>query len=213
MNGIIKGTALAYGANIDTDQIYPGGYLDLTDPELVAQHAMERVDSDFVKEVKSGDMIVAGTNFGCGSSREHAAVTLKASGIAVMLAESFARIFYRNAINLGLPLLMCPGIANLVKRGDMLSVDLSAGTVINLTSGATVMAQPLSAYIMAILENGGVKPMIRKKRGSSHQGDGRSGLEQDGLQGSSDEEDSYGFSWRRGSYFNFQISCRSRWSG
>lgn len=162
---IIKGTAFVYGANIDTDQIYPGSYLDLTDPELVARHAMERVDPDFVKEVKSGDMIVAGTNFGCGSSREHAAVALKASGIAVVLAESFARIFYRNAINLGLPLLVCPGIANLVKRGDMLSVELAAGSVINLTSGATAAAQPLSAYVMAILENGGVKPMIRKEMG------------------------------------------------
>jgi 3-isopropylmalate/(R)-2-methylmalate dehydratase small subunit len=165
MNGVIRGTAFVYGANIDTDQIYPGGYLDLTDPEVVAQHAMERVDPDFVKEVKPGDMIVADTNFGCGSSREHAAVTLKASGIAVVLAESFARIFYRNAINLGLPLLVCPGIASLVKRGDRLSVDLAAGTVTNLTTSATAAAQPLSAYVMAILENGGVKPMIRKQRG------------------------------------------------
>jgi 3-isopropylmalate/(R)-2-methylmalate dehydratase small subunit len=165
MNGVIKGKAFVYGANIDTDQIYPGGYLDLTDPEVVAQHAMERVDPDFVKEVKPGDLIVAATNFGCGSSREHAAVTLKASGIAVVLAESFARIFYRNAINLGLPLLVCPGIANRVKRGDLLSVDMAAGTVINLTTGASATAQPLSAYVMAILENGGVKPMIRKQRG------------------------------------------------
>lgn len=165
MNSVIKGTAFVYGTNIDTDQIYPGGYLDLTDPELVARHAMERVDPDFVKEVKQGDMIVAGTNFGCGSSREHAAVTLKASGIAVVLADSFARIFYRNAINLGLPLLVCPGIANLVKRGDLLSVDLATGKVVNQTSGATATSQPLSAYVMDILENGGVKPMIRKQRG------------------------------------------------
>jgi 3-isopropylmalate/(R)-2-methylmalate dehydratase small subunit len=165
MVGMIKGRVFVYGDNIDTDQIYPGGYLDLTDPELVAQHAMERVDPDFVKEVKPGDMIVAGANFGCGSSREHAAVTLKASGIAAVLAESFARIFYRNAINLALPLLVCPGIASLVKRGDLLSVDLAVGTVINLISGATAVAQPLSAYVMAILENGGVKPMIRKQRG------------------------------------------------
>jgi 3-isopropylmalate/(R)-2-methylmalate dehydratase small subunit len=165
MNGVITGRAFVYGANIDTDQIYPGGYLDLTDPELVAQHAMERVDPDFVKEVKPGDMIVAGANFGCGSSREHAAVTLKASGIAAVLAESFARIFYRNAINLGLPLLVCPGIVNLVKRGDLLSVDMAAGTLINQSTGASVKAQPLSAYVMAILESGGVKPMIRKQRG------------------------------------------------
>lgn len=165
MNGIIRGTAFVYGANIDTDQIYPGGYLDLTDPELVAKHAMERVDPDFVKEVKPGDMIVAATNFGCGSSREHAAVALKASGIAVVLAESFARIFYRNAINLGLPLLVCPGLAGRVTRGDVLSVDMAAGTVINQTTGAAAAAQPLSAYVMAILENGGIKPMIRKERG------------------------------------------------
>jgi 3-isopropylmalate/(R)-2-methylmalate dehydratase small subunit len=165
MEGVIKGKAFVYGANIDTDQIYPGGYLDLTDPGLVAKHAMERVDPDFVNEVKSGDMIVAGTNFGCGSSREHAAVTLKASGIAAVLAESFARIFYRNAINLGLPLLVCPGIANLVKRGDLLSVDMVTGRVVNRSSGATATAQPISEYVMAILENGGVKPMIRKQRG------------------------------------------------
>lgn len=166
MNGfVITGAAFVYGANVDTDQIYPGGYLDLTDPELVARHAMERVDPGFVKEVRPGDMIVAGANFGCGSSREHAAVTLKASGIAAVLAESFARIFYRNAINLGLPLLVCPGIASLVKRGDRLSVDLAVGTVTNGSTGATAAAQPLSAYVMAILENGGVKPMIRKQRG------------------------------------------------
>jgi 3-isopropylmalate/(R)-2-methylmalate dehydratase small subunit len=165
MNGIITGRAFVYGANIDTDQIYPGGYLDLTDPERVAEHAMERVDPDFAKEVKPGDMIVAATNFGCGSSREHAAVTLKASGIGAVLAESFARIFYRNAINLGMPLLVCPGISKRVKRGDMLSVDLAAGKVTNQTTGASVAAQPLSAYVMAILENGGVKPMIRKQQG------------------------------------------------
>jgi 3-isopropylmalate/(R)-2-methylmalate dehydratase small subunit len=163
MNGVITGRAFVYGANIDTDQIYPGGYLDLTDPGLVAEHAMERVDPDFVKEVKPGDMIVAGANFGCGSSREHAAVTVKASGIAAVLAESFARIFYRNAVNLGLPLLVCPGISKQVKRGDLLSVDMAAGTVSNLTTGASATAQPLSAYVMAILENGGIKPMIRKE--------------------------------------------------
>jgi 3-isopropylmalate/(R)-2-methylmalate dehydratase small subunit len=159
MNGLVTGRAFVYGDNIDTDQIYPGGYLDLTDPELVAGHAMERVDPDFVKEVKPGDMIVAGSNFGCGSSREHAAVTLKTSGIAVVLAESFARI------NLGLPLLVCQGIADMVKRGDFLSVDMAVGKVVNLTSGATVLIQPLSAYVMTILENGGIKPMIRKQRG------------------------------------------------
>jgi 3-isopropylmalate/(R)-2-methylmalate dehydratase small subunit len=170
MNGIIRGRAFVYGANVDTDQIYPGGYLDLTDPELVARHTLERVDPDFVKEVKPGDMIVAATNFGCGSSREHAAVALQASGIAAVLAESFARIFYRNAINLGLPLLVCPGIAKRVRKGDLLSVDLEAGKVVNLTTGETVTAQPLSAYVMAILENGGIRPMIRRQQGLLVQG-------------------------------------------
>jgi 3-isopropylmalate/(R)-2-methylmalate dehydratase small subunit len=170
MDLTISGKAFVYGANVDTDQIYPGGYLDLTDPELVARHAMERVDPGFVKEVKPGDLIVAGTNFGCGSSREHAAVTLKASGIAVVLADSFARIFYRNAINLGLPLLVCPGIAGLVKRGDLLGVDLETGVVTNRTSGAAAAAQPLSPYVMAILQSGGVKPMIRKQRGLPAEG-------------------------------------------
>ncbi|MBW6486532.1 MAG: 3-isopropylmalate dehydratase small subunit [Syntrophobacterales bacterium] len=172
MTGIIRGKAFVYGANIDTDQIYPGGYLDLTDPERVAEHTLERVDPDFVREVKPGDMIVADANFGCGSSREHAAVALKASGIAAVLAESFARIFYRNAINLGLPLLVCPGIASLVKRHDLLSVDPVVGTVINLTTGATATAQPLSAYVSAILMHGGVKPMIRRKMGLLSPADG-----------------------------------------
>lgn len=170
MDRTINGKAFVYGANIDTDQIYPGGYLDLTDPQRVAEHALERVDPDFAKAVRPGDVIVAGTNFGCGSSREHAAVALKASGIAVVLADSFARIFYRNAINLGLPLLVCPGIAGLVKRGDLLSVDLETGAVTNRTSGATAAAQPLSAYVMAILESGGVKRMIRQRRGLSAEG-------------------------------------------
>jgi 3-isopropylmalate/(R)-2-methylmalate dehydratase small subunit len=165
MEGIIRGRAFVYGANVDTDQIYPGGYLDLTDPELVARHAMERVDPDFVKEVEPGDVIVAATNFGCGSSREHAAVTLKAAGITAVLAESFARIFYRNGINLGLPLLVCPGIARGVIRGDVLRVNWSTGSIVNETSGAEFSAQPLSPYVMEILENGGIKPLIRKERG------------------------------------------------
>ncbi|MBI5579280.1 MAG: 3-isopropylmalate dehydratase small subunit [Deltaproteobacteria bacterium] len=165
MKGLITGNAFVYGANVDTDQIYPGGYLDLTDPDKVAQHAMERVDPEFVKEVKAGDIIVAAANFGCGSSREHAAVALKASGIAAVLAESFARIFYRNAINLGLPLLVCPGIAKRVKKGDLLSVDFSEGKVTNQTTGTVAVAQPLSEYVIAILENGGIKPMIKKQHG------------------------------------------------
>ncbi|MDI6725557.1 MAG: 3-isopropylmalate dehydratase small subunit [Smithellaceae bacterium] len=164
MNGAITGRAFVYGANIDTDQIYPGRYLDLTDPDLVSRHALAGVDPDFVREVKAGDMIVAGANFGCGSSREHAVVTLKASGIGAVLAESFARIFYRNAINLGLPLLVCPGIAKGVQRGDLLCVDMAAGKAVNGTTGVTLLVEPLSAYVLAILESGGIKPMIRREQ-------------------------------------------------
>jgi len=166
MNNVIRGKAFVYGANIDTDQIYPGRFLDLTDPELVAQHAMEGADPQFVKEVRPGDIIVAATNFGCGSSREHAAVTLKATGVGAVLAESFGRIFYRNAINLGIPLLVCPGIAKMVKRGDIIAVDLATGSVINETTGATAKAQPLSDYVLEILKNGGIKPMIKAQYGA-----------------------------------------------
>jgi len=166
MNNVIRGKAFVYGANIDTDQIYPGRFLDLTDPELVAQHAMEGADPQFVKEVRPGDIIVAATNFGCGSSREHAAVTLKATGVGAVLAESFGRIFYRNAINLGIPLLVCPGIAKMVKRGDIIAVDLATGSVTNETTGATAKAQPLSDYVLEILKNGGIKPMIKAQYGA-----------------------------------------------
>jgi 3-isopropylmalate/(R)-2-methylmalate dehydratase small subunit len=165
MNKIIKGKAFVYGANIDTDQIYPGRYLDLTDPDVVGQHAMEGADANFVKEAKPGDIIVASTNFGCGSSREHAVVTLKATGVGAILADSFGRIFYRNAINLGIPLLVCPGIADMVKRGDALSIDLTSGKVTNETTGATTQAQALSDYVMDILKSGGIKPMIKNQYG------------------------------------------------
>ena len=160
---ILKGKAFVYGPNIDTDQIYPGRFLDLTDPDQVGKHALEGADPYFVKEVQPGDLIVAATNFGCGSSREHAAVTLKAVGVGAILADSFGRIFYRNAINLGVPLIVCPGISQKVKRGDSLSLDMTTGTVANLTSGETMQAQPLSDYVMNILASGGIKPLIKKQ--------------------------------------------------
>lgn len=163
MTNIIKGKAFVYEANIDTDQIYPGRFLDLTDPEDVAKHAMEGADPDFVKEFKPGDVIVAATNFGCGSSREHAAVTLKTVGIGAVVAESFGRIFYRNAINLGIPLLVCPQISSIVKKGDIISVDVQSGNVTNETTGKSLKAQPLSEYTMNILSHGGIKPMIKKQ--------------------------------------------------
>ena len=165
MQKVIRGKAFVFGANIDTDQIYPGRYLELTDPHEVAKHAMEGIDPGLVKEFQSGDIVIASTNFGCGSSREHAAVALKAVGIGAILADSFGRIFYRNAINLGIPLLVCPHIHELAKKGDMLKIDLSTGQVTNETTGATAQAQPLSDYVMMILESGGIKPLIKSQSG------------------------------------------------
>ena len=165
MQKVLKGKAFVYGANIDTDQIYPGRFLDLTEPDQIGKHAMEGADPNFVKEVQPGDLIVASTNFGCGSSREHAAITLKSAGVGAILADSFGRIFYRNVINLGVPLIVCPGISKIVKRGDVLTVDMTTGKVVNETTGASAEAQPLSEYVLNILESGGIKPMIKKQYG------------------------------------------------
>jgi len=164
---VLKGKAFVYGPNIDTDQIYPGRFLDLTDPDQVGKHALEGADPSFVKEVQPGDLVVASTNFGCGSSREHAAVTLKAAGVGAILADSFGRIFYRNVINLGVPLIVCPGISEIVKRGDVLTVDMTTGKVTNETTGTTAQAQPLSDYVMNILDSGGIKPLIKKQYGQA----------------------------------------------
>lgn len=165
MVNIVKGKAFVFGSNIDTDQIYPGRFLDITDPEDVGKHAMEGADPGFRQEFKPGDIIAASTNFGCGSSREHAAVTLKAVGIGAVLADSFGRIFYRNAINLGIPLVVCPGITDFVNKGDILTVDIAAGKVVNGTTGAIIEAQPLAGYAMNILMNGGIKPLIKSQYG------------------------------------------------
>ena len=165
MQKVLKGKAFVYGANIDTDQIYPGRFLDLTEPDQIGKHALEGADPNFVKEVQPGDLIVASTNFGCGSSREHAAITLRSAGVGAILADSFGRIFYRNVINLGVPLIVCPGISKIVKRGDVLTADMTTGKVVNETTGASAEAQPLSEYVLNILESGGIKPMIKKQYG------------------------------------------------
>ena len=161
MQAKITGKVFVYGKNIDTDQIYPGRYLDLTDPPDVAKHAMEGADPHFATEFKSGDIIVAGSNFGCGSSREHAAVTLKAAGVSAVIAESFARIFYRNGINLGIPLLVSPAIADQVARGDELEIDLKKSTATNKTRKAVYTLEPVTDYARNILEAGGIKPLLK----------------------------------------------------
>ncbi|THB79157.1 MAG: 3-isopropylmalate dehydratase small subunit [Desulfobacteraceae bacterium] len=162
------GRAFTFGKNIDTDQIYPGRFVELTREKDIARHAMEGADPEFVKQFKAGDIIVASTNFGCGSSREHAAITLKAVGTACIIAESFGRIFYRNAVNLGLPVLVCPGVSQHIDKGDELSVNIETGLIKDLTTGKDLHAQPLTGYPLKILSAGGIKTLIREKRTQRH---------------------------------------------
>jgi len=166
MAEILKGKAWLAGDNIDTDQIYHGQYLPLTDPKEMAKHAMEFVPGfeNFVKEVKSGDIIVAGKNFGCGSSREHAVICLKENGVSCVIARSFARIFYRNAINLGFPLLECEGISSMVKTGDQLEVNLQTGLVKNLTTRKEIQGKPLSGLESEITQKGGLLNYLKANK-------------------------------------------------
>jgi len=168
MKTTFEGEAFTFGKNLDTDQIYPGQYLELAQVEDIKQHAMEGADPDFVKKFKPGDIIVSGTNFGCGSSREQAAIALKAVGTSVILADSFARIFYRNAINLGLPLLVSPGITDHVTSGDTLKIDFNKGVVYNQSTGTELKVQPISGYVFDILESGGIKPLVKKQLAQSN---------------------------------------------
>lgn len=163
MHNLQRAKAHVFGKNIDTDQILPGRYLELTDPEKMASHCLEGADPGFAHRVQQGDLVVAGTNFGCGSSREHAAMALIHAGVAAVLAESFARIFYRNAINLALPLMVCRTITKMVKDGDVLQVDIASGTVYNLTTGQRAQGERVSPYAMHILESGGIIPLFQKK--------------------------------------------------
>jgi len=162
MQTIVEGKAFAFGKNIDTDQIYPGRFVEYTDVEDVKRYAMYGADPNFTKKFQPGDVIVAGTNFGCGSSREHAAITLKGVGVGAVIAESYGRIFFRNAINLGVPVITCKNISSIIHDGDKVKVDISSGEILNLTTGQKANAVPMSEYIMGILQNGGIKPMIKK---------------------------------------------------
>ena len=156
-----KGRAFVFGNNLDTDQIYPGQYLELANTEDIKQHAMEGADPLFINTFQPGDIIVGGTNFGCGSSREHAAIALKAVGAYAIIAESFARIFYRNCINLGIPLLVSPGILNQVSQEDILGIDIETGKARNLTTEQNFKFQPLSDYVLDILRKGGIKSLVK----------------------------------------------------
>ena len=163
MEKVMKGKAWKFGNNIDTDQIYPGIYVELTEMEDIKKHALSgSAEPKFADEVQPGDIVVAGTNFGCGSSREHAAMTLKGAGVGAVLAESFGRIFFRNAINLGLPVIVCPGISKCAQKGDEIRIDIETGEVTDVTRGKVLKTTPFSHYVLNILESGGIKNMIRK---------------------------------------------------
>ncbi|MDO5831584.1 3-isopropylmalate dehydratase small subunit [Methanobrevibacter sp.] len=159
----MKGTAWKFGNDIDTDIIVPGRYLIYTDEERLSKHCMEGLDPDFDKKCKKGDFIVAGTNFGCGSSREHAPIALKGVGVAGVIAESFARIFYRNATNVGVPLLEAPGITEIIEDGDEIEVDMDEGTI-TASNGKTITFKKLPPFMLEILEQGGLIEYLKNKR-------------------------------------------------
>lgn len=163
VNNHIQAKAYVLGNNIDTDQIFPGRYLTMVKPEEIARHCLEDADKTIAPRFQKGEILVAGTNFGCGSSREHAAIALSHLGVSVVIADSFARIFYRNAINLALPLLVCKGAARMTREGDELEVDLAAGTVKNLRTGETLQGEKISDYAMNILSAGGIKPLFKER--------------------------------------------------
>ena len=150
------GTVLKYGDNVDTDVIIPARYLNTIDKKELASHCMEDLDKTFTSRVKQGDIMVAGNNFGCGSSREHAPIAIKASGVSCVIASTFARIFYRNAINIGLPILECDAAAEDIAEGDEVCVDFDTGVIRNLTNGNTYQAQPFPPFIQNIIQKGGL---------------------------------------------------------
>jgi len=158
------GTVFKYGDNVDTDVIIPARYLNTTDHAELASHCMEDIDKNFSKSVKPGDIIVGGRNFGCGSSREHAPIAIKASGISCVIAKSFARIFYRNAINTGLAIVECASAAEAIQNGDLVSVDFDTGKIENLTRGQTYDASPFPPFIQNIINSGGLFNYIKSRQ-------------------------------------------------
>ena len=163
MNLTAQGTVFKYGDNVDTDVIIPARYLNIADPQELASHAMEDITADFVKNVKPGDIIVAQKNFGCGSSREHAPRVLKDNGVACVVAASFARIFYRNAINIGLPILECAEAAEAISAGDVVEIDFGTGVVTDTTTGQTFQALPFPEFIQGIIDNDGLLKSLKAR--------------------------------------------------
>ena len=160
---MLKGKVHKYGANVDTDAIIPARYLNVSEPDELAKHCMEDIDTDFVKKVKPGDIIMATTNFGCGSSREHAPLAIKKSGISCVIAASFARIFFRNVINIGLPVLECPEAVKNTNAGDTLEVELEKGKIKNITKGKTFTARPYPSFMSELISAGGLIEYTRKR--------------------------------------------------
>lgn len=161
----IRGTCWTFKADINTDLIIPGRYLNTIDPKELAKHCMEDVDPDFPSKVKAGDIIVADKNFGCGSSREHAPIAIKAAGVSCVIAKSFARIFYRNAFNIGLPLIVSREAVDGIDESDEVEVDTKTGRITNVTKNKTYQAEPIPAFIESIIDSGGLMPYAIKKKG------------------------------------------------
>ena len=159
-----KGTVFKYGDNVDTDVIIPARYLNSSDPAELATHCMEDIDNTFVKRVKKGDIIVADKNFGCGSSREHAPIAIKASGVSCVIAETFARIFYRNAINIGLPIIECPEAAKGIEAGDEVEVDFDSGKIYNRTKGTEFQGQAFPEFMQKLIAAGGLVHYTNSKK-------------------------------------------------
>ena len=157
-----KGKVFKYPDNVDTDVIIPARYLNTSDAKELAKHCMEDIDNTFVSRVNAGDIMVAGWNFGCGSSREHAPIAIKASGVSLVIAKSFARIFYRNAINIGLAIVECPEAAENISEGDKVEADMDNGIIRNLTTGQEFKAAPFPDFVQKIIENGGLMESIAK---------------------------------------------------
>ena len=155
------GHVIRYGDNVDTDVIIPARYLNTSDRTELAKHCMEDLDPTFVGRVQQGDILVAGLNFGCGSSREHAPIAIQASGVSLVIAKSFARIFYRNAINIGLAIVECPEAAEAIAEGDEVEADIDAGIIRNLTSGAEYRTEPFPPFIQTIITHGGLMQAVR----------------------------------------------------
>lgn len=158
-----QGTAIKYGDNIDTDVIIPARYLNTTDHAELAKHCMEDIDKEFVNKVKSGDIMIGGANFGCGSSREHAPIAIKASGISCVIAKDFARIFFRNSINIGLPILECEEASKDIDEGDEIAIDFDTGVITNITKNKTYQAVAFPPFMQDIINAGGLIEQIKNK--------------------------------------------------